>query len=109
MATATSLPIAVSPEAQQYITSLGLESVFEKMLEHTRQFVPGLAAVDVSLAHDPEGQDEARVVILASMAERGLDYDPTEDEWARWMIRTFPPDVFRHFVMLTAYGAVDGR
>jgi hypothetical protein len=109
MSTLTSVPVAVSPEATKHVDGLGLQSEFEAMLEHTLEAVPGLRGVDVTLAHDPEGEDVPRVIIVAYMEYRGLEYDPTEDDWGRWLVTWFTPDVSSHFAMITAYEATDSR
>ena len=36
-----------------------------------------------------------------------LEYDPTDSDWGRWKVATFPPDVSRYFVMMSVYDATD--
>ncbi len=44
-------------------------------------------------------------MIEAIREDPHLDYDPTDSEWGRWKVMTFPPDVCRYFVMMSAYDA----
>lgn len=105
----TTIPLTVSPEAAARVAELGMQKEFDRMLEHTRQTVPGLQAISVNLAYDPCGSDDPRVVIDVIMADPHLEDDPTGRQWGRWFVTTFPPDVCRHFVMLAGYGDADAR
>ncbi len=100
----TTLPVSVTPEAAERVADLGMRAELERMLEHTRQTVPGLKSIEVQLTLPYDTGDETSIVIEARMDYRQLPYDPTEDEWGAWKVRTFPPDVCRYFVMMTVYG-----
>jgi hypothetical protein len=41
------------------------------------------------------------------MKDRGLNYDSTQKDWGQWLVDTFPPEVCRHFCLLTSYGDAD--
>ena len=100
MATAT-VPLTITPEAAARVAELGMQTEFERMLEHARQTVPGLRRMRVTLEQDYEGADEDGIAIWTFMKDRGLEHDRTEAEWGGWKVDTFPPDVCRHFVLLT--------
>jgi hypothetical protein len=101
----TTIPVCITPEAAGRVAELGMQVELEQMLEHTRQTVPGLRAVEVQLALPYDTGDETTLVIQATKDfPHHLTYDPTEDEWGQWKVTTFSPDVCRHFVMLTVYG-----
>src|SRR4051794_24974808 len=53
-------PVTVSPEAAARVAELGLQREFEQIVEHTRQTIPGLRRLEVTLApaHDT-GDDPA--------------------------------------------------
>jgi hypothetical protein len=97
----TTVPLTITPEATAHVAELGMQREFEQMLERALQTVPGLQSIKVVLTYNPETGDDPRVVIWSYMEDRGLEYDPTEDEWGRWKVTTFPPEVCEHFVMLT--------
>jgi hypothetical protein len=103
------VPVTVMEEAAARVKELGLQKEFDQMLEHTRQTVPGLRSIFVYLQPPYDTGDEPCVIIEAMMPNRGLPYNPVEDEWGAWRVNTFSPDVFRHFVMLTVYGDGHGR
>ncbi len=110
MATDTTTPIPIAPEASERVAKLGLQSALERMLDHARQTVPRLQALEVLLAHDPEGADEPRVIIQATVPKPARPAeDSTEWDFGRWKVSVFPPEVFTHFLLMTAYGAGDGR
>jgi hypothetical protein len=100
VSTATTVPVTTSDEAAAHIAELGMQREFALMLEHSLQEVPSLRCIKVTLEHDPEGEDDPRVVIWCNINGRGLDYEPAEDNYGAWKVRTFPPEVCRHFIML---------
>ena len=77
------------------------------MLEHTCQSVPGLRLIKVTLAPACGPGDDPRVILEAVMKDRGLNHDSTQKDWGQWMVDTFPPEVCRHFCLLTSYGDAD--
>jgi hypothetical protein len=100
MSTTTTIPVTISDEATARVTDLGMQHELQQMLEHSLQAAPGLRSIKVTLEHDPEGEDEPRVVIWCNIEDRGLDYEPTEDELGAWKVNTFSPEVCQHFVTL---------
>jgi hypothetical protein len=104
-ATAT-IPITIQPEAAVHVQALGLQRALEQMLDHTLQTVPGVHDLKVSLEFDRDGIDDPRIMLLAiKEAPNDPAVDDTEWKWGTWLTTHFPPEVFRHFVLLTAYGA----
>jgi hypothetical protein len=100
----TTVPVTIEPEAAARVAELGMQAELERMLEHTRQTVPGLRAIDVQLALPYDTGDETSIIIQATMDNPHLEYDSTEDQLGAWKVDTFPPDVCRYFVILTVYG-----
>jgi hypothetical protein len=97
---ATTVPVTVTAEAAAHVKALGLEVAFQTMLEHTRQAVPGLRFVKVTLEHDPYPGGEPAVTITASREHPGPGEDWTARLWDQWLIATFSADVGWHFVFL---------
>jgi hypothetical protein len=110
MATGTAIPIVIREAAAARVAELGLQRALDQMLERAQQTVAKLRALDVVLAEDPEGVDEPRIIIEATVPEPER---PAEDsaEWdfALWKVSVFPPEVFTHFLLMTAYDGRDGR
>jgi hypothetical protein len=76
-----------------HVAELGMQREFQAMLQHTRQAVPGLRAVRVTLEYDPAcPATDPGVVIRAHREEPG---DPSQDradcDWSEWKLATFPP------------------
>jgi hypothetical protein len=107
MSITTIVPINVTPEAASRVADLGMQRELEQMLEHTRQVVPGLQAIKVSLAPPYDTGDEPRVVIEPTMVNSNGPDNSAEKEWDRWIVNAFSPDVGQHFCLLTVYGAGD--
>jgi hypothetical protein len=110
MATTANVPITIAPEAAAHVADLGLQREFEQMLEHAKQTVPGLRAINVILTYDPETGDDPRVIIEAMIPEPARpEEDTTQSDYTRWEINTFPPAVLIHFCLMTGYEAPNGR
>jgi hypothetical protein len=101
MATVSSIPITVTDKATAWIAEQGMQHVFEQMLEHTKQTVPGLQSIKVILDEDPGCTIGPGIVIYSFRDNPCPGYDPVEDQWGDWKISTFPPEVCLNFVMMT--------
>jgi hypothetical protein len=101
--TMTTIPVTVTSKAAERVAELGMQAELERMLEHTRQKVPGLRSIEVQLALPYDTGDETSIVIQARRDNPHLSNDPTDWDWGGWKVDTFPPDVCRYFVMLSVY------
>ena len=102
-------PVTISPEAAARVAELGLRREFEQILEHTRQTIPGLRRIEVTLAPPVDAGDDPRVILDAILAGRDSPQNPVTDRWRDWVLATFSPDVWRHFMLLTVDGPGHGR
>jgi hypothetical protein len=103
MATSTDIAVTIAPEAAARVAELGLEPQFQQILEHTKQTVPGLKAIEVAFERLVEDPDNPIVVLEAIRAlPRPEGDDPTE-RVDLWTIETFEPDVLRHFIVMTCF------
>jgi hypothetical protein len=89
-----------------------MRAEFEQMIEHTKQAVPGLQFIRVTLEYDPEWpENEPQVVLWAKRDIQSVN--PTgaavNMDLSRWMAETLTTEVFVQFVMIAVYGDVDGR
>jgi hypothetical protein len=91
----------ISAEAKAQIKEVGMQAEFDQMVQHTREVFPDLIDLEVTVTYPIEHDCEPSIVLWATLPHRGLKYDPREDEWGRWLVTTFSPDVFRHFCLLT--------
>ena len=104
MATDTDIPVAITDEARAWIAQLGMQREFEQMLDHTKQCVSGLQAIEVFLDPDLSGQIGPGIIIFSYRDHPGGEDDPTDRAWGQWKIGTFPPEVWTNFVMMSIYG-----
>jgi hypothetical protein len=107
MTAPTTAPLKIAPDAAAYVAELGMQPQFEQMLEHARQTIPGLRALDVTLQPPYDlGGGPCVVIDVTSDDPRTADH-PTEREFGYWQIETFPPEVNQHFTLLLTYRPAD--
>jgi hypothetical protein len=108
----TTIPVVVAEDAAARVAELGMQRELEKMIEHTRQVVPRLRAIHVTLEYDPAcPSNDPGVVIWAHRDDLSAEEawtDQTDWDWGGWKVTTFPPEVCQHFVMLSEYGDAHG-
>jgi hypothetical protein len=97
MSASTEVPLTVTPEAAARTAELGMQRELEQMIEHVRQVVPGLAAIEVTIAECYDSRDEPGVGIVAYSDEA---FEPegaaTRHKLDEWVVDTFPPQVLEH-------------
>ena len=103
------VPITITDEAKDYVAELGMQEPFQRMLDHAVETISALRELRVSV--QPAYDLGAPCVLLDAVTPppRSGYYDTTEDEWGRWRVTTFPPEVFQHFVLLVVYEPADAR
>ena len=101
MADVAAIPVTVDPEAADLVAELGMRAELERMLEQARQAIPGVRRLHVVFAPPYDTGPDPSVVIEAYRDPAARHpKDNTSAQYDRWQIATFPPDVFRHFVLL---------
>jgi hypothetical protein len=104
MSVPTAVPLKIEPEAAERVAELGVQAEFERMLEQVRQTVPDLRRIEVILVPPYDTGDEPGIVIEAFRdAAPGAEDGPLRNQWRDWELATFPPDVYRHFVVRFLY------
>jgi hypothetical protein len=109
MSITNTVPITVSAEAATRVAALGMQSDLARMLEHACQAAAGLRSIDVTLIPPCDPGEDPRVILEVTKDSPWETSDPLWPIWRDWMVESFPSDVLRHFNLLTAYGAADGR
>jgi hypothetical protein len=109
MAETTSVPVTVEPEAAARVAELGLQRELEQMLEHARQTIPNLLALEVQLALPYDTGDETYLAIQVMIRGDHPDGFRVSKQWGQWMIHTFPPEVCEYFGLSVVYGDAHGR
>lgn len=110
MTTANSVPVTIDPEAAELVAELGMQAELDRMLEHARQAIPGLLRLEVVFAPPYDtGPDPSVVIDAYRDAAARPPYDQVRNEYTRWEIETFLPDVLRHFTLLIWDATKHGR
>src|SRR4051794_17753734 len=65
VSTVASIPMTISAEATAHVAQLGMQAEFERMVEHTRQTIPGLTRINVVVDPPYDEGDWPAVVIEA--------------------------------------------
>jgi hypothetical protein len=99
MTAPTTVPLTITEEAAERLAELGMHAEFERMLEHTRQTVPGLRAMRVAIRPVYDTHEDTGITIEAIVDETYRPEDRTWWQWQDWLHDTFPPHVFEHFSM----------
>ena len=103
MSASATIPTTVTPEAAARIAELGIQGEVDRMLEHTRQTIPNLRRIDVTL-DDPHGTgDQPYLTIWATRGDTYHPDDSSRQEWGRWKVTTFPPQVCEQITLVTSY------
>lgn len=103
MTTAAEIPVLVASDAAERIEALGMQAQLDEMLRYTKQTVPGLRVIEVTPLFDPEEPEGTRLVLTVYKEVPNSAEDPTRRQWDAWAVRTFPPDVYRWFVIDVDY------
>jgi hypothetical protein len=99
MSTATPVPVLVTPDAAARVAVLGMQAELEQMIEHTRTHVPGLVRMDVILEPPYDTGDAPYLTIRAFRPLPCRWDDRTRQEWGRWKVTTFPPEICQHITL----------
>jgi hypothetical protein len=77
----------------------------EQMIEHTRQTVPGLQRIEITLAERYDMGGEPGISIEAYTSRLFVPGEKIRGDWGRWKVTTFPPEVCEHFALMLRHGA----
>ena len=100
---ATTIPVTIQPDAAAFLAEIGQERELEIMLDHARQTVPHLRALDVVLHDFPETGPPSLTIDAHREPLPGGGWDRADMEFIRWQIATFPPEVFANFTLMSIY------
>ena len=102
MATSTSIPVTIDPEAAEHIAAWGLEQPYRQMIEHARRTIPGLRRIEVEYSEKVDEPDDRTVVLYLMVVppEHPVDLDrPIRRDLVDWFLRKFPGAIARHFLL----------
>lgn len=104
MNTSTDAPLTITPEAAARVAELDMQKELEQMIAYVREKVPGLNAVEVTIAECYDTRDEPGVSITAYSDQVFLPGDTTSWDSIGWAVGTFPPQVLEHLCILFSPG-----
>jgi len=93
----TDIPTTIHPDAAARIVQLGIGHEVEQMLEHTKQTVPGLEAIEIETWDDEfePGEPHLSINVWRPGSSTSLDDYAPQREFGSWLVRTFSPDIAR--------------
>lgn len=104
MPTTQNIPLSVEPEAAALVAELGLQTELDQMLDHARQTITGLQRLKVKFAPAYDTGEEGIIIEATRDPANSQSKDWTWDQFSRWKIATFSPEVYRHFTLLDEIG-----
>ncbi len=96
MSASTDVPVTITAGAEARIVELSLRNEVNRMIAYVREVVPGLQAIEVTVAECYDSRDEPGVSIEAYSDEVFKPEDTTKQEMISWVVDTFPPQVLEH-------------
>jgi len=107
MATATTVPVEITPEAAALIAEHGVDKDIQTMIEHTLQTVPDLHSVEVTRYDDPSEPIPPRIVLTAWRNKSAVDTHEVWKEWIAWYVRASPDEVSGDVYKYVGFDAFD--
>lgn len=109
MASPMTIPVQVEEDAAARIAELGLQSEFERILEHAKQTITDLRSIEVTRYDDPHEPGPPRVLITAWLNGDPTQEHATQEQWDRWVIDTMPSKVLHWFGLNACHWESYGR
>lgn len=109
MSTAAIIPITITPEAAAFVRQLGYDSALERMLEYTKQEVPGLCSIIVKKEIDYTGEGLGVTLEAHRLPVPDPMRDATDRDWAAWKRQHFSPEVTDQFCLMSYYTDENGH
>lgn len=109
MNASTDIPVTITPEAEARIAELGMRKELEQMIAYVREVVPGLAAIEVTIAECYDTRDETGVSITACSDRLFEPGEKVSEEIDEWVVHTFPPQILEHLCILYSPGRPNAR
>jgi hypothetical protein len=99
------MPLTITPEAQDFIAENGLQAPLQKMLDEIPSRIPLVRGVRIFL-QDPYDLGGGPSVILDVKRDepKPYVYEGVEWNWNRWVVENFPPEEFHHFCLICNFG-----
>jgi hypothetical protein len=104
MSAPDAIPVTVEPEAAALVAQLGLQVELEQMLDHAKRTITGLQCLNVKFSPAYDTGEEG-IEIQAIRDPPSPDINNWRwDQFSKWKITTFSPDVCRYIALLDEFG-----
>jgi len=95
------VPLTMSREAADFMAEMRLADAYQQILEKIPSHFSGVRAIAITLAPPYEEGSGPEVIFEVSRSKTDARDDCMEENWRRWIIDTFPPEIFTHFCLLS--------
>jgi hypothetical protein len=99
----STIPVEVSEEAARYIEQLGLQEPLQRMLDEIPKRFQAVHWIKVILEYIVDEGNRPSVAIDVAREHPGAGDDPSGRQFGRWVIETFPPEIWSHLVVMDIY------
>jgi hypothetical protein len=106
MATPTTIPVTVTPEAAARVAELGMQRELDEMVQHTLETIPGLQSIKVVLELPYDTGEEDRITIEAAVDRKTPGLYEADEQWGRWAINRYPSRVLAYMNLLPVSGSL---
>jgi hypothetical protein len=97
MASTTDVPVTITPEASAHVAELGLQTVFERILDRARQTIPGLLSLTVT--YQPGYEGEIPCVLIEAESSAYEAANKAAESIGLWRVTEIPPQQGQHFML----------
>ena len=98
MSALATIPVEVSDEAARHIEQLGLQEPFQRMLDEIPKRFQAVHWIKVGLEHIVDEAYRPVVAIDVARVHPGGD-DPSGRQFGRWVVETFPTEIWEHLIV----------
>lgn len=98
----STIPVQVSEEAARHIEQLGIQEPFQRMLDEIPKRFQAVHWIKVGLEHIVDEGGRPVVAIDVAREYPGGD-DSSGRQFDRWVIETFPTEIWEHLVVMNIY------
>lgn len=97
MASTTEIPVTITLEATAHIADLGLQNVFEQILDRARRTIPGLLSLTVT--YQPGYEGDIPCVLLEAESSDYQAANKAAEAIGLWRVTEIPPQQGQHFLL----------
>jgi hypothetical protein len=109
MIASVTVPVSVPPDVAELIAARGYQAQFEQFVAKACELIPEVRRIETRLSHSDTGDFEDGVTLLVLRNGRPPVPDPAQQEYSKWELATFPPEVWLTFSLVVVPEVGHGR